>query len=64
MPGLTLVLAALIRWCPIWVPLARPQCRVWQTGPWFDNHRRLRELVAELEALSLAIAEADPGWNR
>jgi len=32
--------------------------------PWFDNHRRLRELAAELEALSLAIAEADPRWNR
>jgi hypothetical protein len=32
--------------------------------PWFDNHRRLRELVAELEELSLAIAEADPRWNR
>jgi hypothetical protein len=30
----------------------------------FDNHRRLRELVAELEELSLAIAEADPRWNR
>jgi len=33
-------------------------------GPWFDNHRRLRELAAELEELSLAIAEADPRWNR
>jgi hypothetical protein len=33
-------------------------------APWFDNHRRLRELVAELENLSLAIAEADPRWNR
>jgi hypothetical protein len=33
-------------------------------GPWFDNHRRLRELIAELEALSLAIAENDPRWNR
>src|SRR5579859_2419934 len=32
--------------------------------PWFDNHRRLRELIAELEELSLAIAEADPRWNR
>ena len=27
-------------------------------------HRRLRELVAELEELSLDIAEADPRWNR
>jgi len=33
-------------------------------GPWFGNHRRLRELAAELEELSLAIAEADPRWNR
>ena len=33
-------------------------------GPWFDSHRRLRELITELEALSLAIAEADPRWNR
>jgi hypothetical protein len=33
-------------------------------GPWFGNHRRLRELIAELEELSLAIAEADPRWNR
>jgi hypothetical protein len=32
--------------------------------PWFDNHRRLRELIAELEALSLDIAEHDPRWNR
>jgi hypothetical protein len=32
--------------------------------PWFDNHRRLRELIAELEELSLAIAEADPRWQR
>ena len=33
-------------------------------APWFGNHRRLRELIAELEDLSLAIAEADPRWNR
>jgi hypothetical protein len=33
-------------------------------GPWFDNHRRLRELITELETLSLAITEADPRWNR
>jgi hypothetical protein len=32
--------------------------------PWFDNHRRLRELIAELEALSLDITENDPRWNR
>ena len=33
-------------------------------GPWFDNHKRLRELIADLEALSLEIAESDPRWNR
>jgi hypothetical protein len=33
-------------------------------APWFDNHKRLRELITELEALSLAIAENDPRWNR
>ena len=33
-------------------------------GPWFGNHKRLRELITELEALSLAITEADPRWNR
>ena len=32
--------------------------------PWFDNHRRLRALITELENLSLAIAEADPRWKR
>ncbi|MGO8956485.1 MAG: DUF6788 family protein [Streptosporangiaceae bacterium] len=31
---------------------------------WFDNQRRLRALLAELEALSLAIADADPRWRR
>jgi hypothetical protein len=29
----------------------------------FDNHRRLKELVAELEALSLSIVDADPRWE-
>jgi Family of unknown function (DUF6788) len=33
-------------------------------APWFDNHKRLRELVAELEQLSLDIAGNDPRWNR
>ena len=32
--------------------------------PWFDNHRRLRQLITELEELSLAITDADPRWNR
>jgi hypothetical protein len=31
-------------------------------APWFDNHRR--ELITELEELSLAIADADLRWNR
>ncbi len=31
---------------------------------WLDNHRRLRALVAELEALTLAIADAGPRWQR
>jgi len=33
-------------------------------APWFDNHKRLRELITELEAHSLDIAENDPRWNR
>jgi len=33
-------------------------------GPWLESQRRLRSLVTELETLSLAIAEADPRWNR
>jgi hypothetical protein len=32
--------------------------------PWFDTHKRLRELITELEELSLAITENDPRWNR
>jgi len=32
-------------------------------SPWFDNHRRLRELLTELEELSLAITEADPAGS-
>jgi uncharacterized protein DUF6788 len=31
---------------------------------WLDNHRRLRALAAELEALTLAIADADPRAKR
>jgi len=31
---------------------------------WLDNHRKLRALVAELEALTLAIADADPRGKR
>ena len=32
--------------------------------PWFDNQRRLRALVTELETLSQEIAGNDPRWNR
>ncbi len=32
--------------------------------PWFDNQRRLRSLIAELETLSQQIADADPRWQR
>jgi hypothetical protein len=31
--------------------------------PWFENRRRLRELTAELEALSLEVAERAEGWS-
>lgn len=30
----------------------------------FDNHRRLKELVHELEDLAVAIVDADPRWKR
>lgn len=33
-------------------------------GPWFDNERRLRSLVADLEQLSLGIVDGDPRWDR
>jgi hypothetical protein len=32
--------------------------------PWFDNQRRLRALITELETLSQEIADSDPRWNR
>ena len=31
--------------------------------PYLDNHRRLRVLVAELEALTLAMVESDPRFH-
>ncbi len=31
--------------------------------PWFENNRRLRELISELEALSLQAAEHAEGWG-
>ncbi len=31
---------------------------------WIDNDRRLRELLARLEALGTAAFEADPRWKR
>ncbi len=32
-------------------------------GAWFDNAKHVRELVAELETLSLRVAERDEGWS-
>jgi hypothetical protein len=31
--------------------------------PWIDNQRRLRELLAQLEALGTAALETDPRWQ-
>lgn len=41
--------------------LSPDQLERYQTG--FDNARRLRELIAELEALSLQAAERAEGWT-
>ena len=32
--------------------------------PWFENNRRLRQLISELETLSLQTAEQAEGWTR
>lgn len=32
--------------------------------PWFDNNRRLRHLVTELEALSLQVVDDVEGWRQ
>jgi hypothetical protein len=32
--------------------------------PWFENRRRLRQLIGELEQLSLETAEQAEGWTR
>jgi len=32
--------------------------------PWFDNQRRLRTLITELENFSQEIADNDPRWHR
>src|SRR5438552_18713411 len=32
--------------------------------PWFDDNRKLRRLIAELEALSLTTAEDEEGWGK
>jgi hypothetical protein len=34
-----------------------------QYRPWFDNTRRLRELVSELEALSVQVVAETEGWE-
>lgn len=33
-------------------------------GSWFDNEKRLRSLVRELEDLSLSIIDNDPRWAK
>jgi hypothetical protein len=32
--------------------------------PWFDNARRLHDLIAELQSLTLQIVERAEGWHR
>ena len=32
--------------------------------PWINNYRRLRQLIAELEALSLQAAQDAEGWGK
>ena len=41
-----------------------PDDQVADYRQWIDNDRRLRELVAKLEALTLAVADADPRARR
>jgi hypothetical protein len=43
---------------------ARIAAEIADYQPWFDNQRRLRALVAELETPSQQIAGADPRWQR
>src|SRR5215469_1187284 len=49
---------------------ARTVCRWLSPGqlhdyqPWIDNDRRLRDLLAQLQALGAAALDADPRWNR
>jgi hypothetical protein len=33
-------------------------------GPWFDNERKARALMAELEQISLMVVDEDPRWHR
>jgi hypothetical protein len=33
-------------------------------GPWFENERKARRLLTELEMLSLSIVDDDPRWKR
>ncbi|MGH3999267.1 MAG: DUF6788 family protein [Pseudonocardiaceae bacterium] len=42
--------------------LSEAQLRDYQ--PWFDNARRLRDLITALEALSLQVLSHDPRWGR
>lgn len=40
-----------------------PDDQVGAYRQWIDNHRRLRELVAELEDLTLAVADQTSGYQ-
>lgn len=42
--------------------LTEAQLRDYQ--PWFDNSRRLRTLITELEGVSLQVLDEDPRWGR
>src|SRR5262249_53539184 len=46
------------------IPRLVPEEQVADYRQWIDNDRRLRELVAELETLTLAIADASPRPRR
>ena len=46
------------------IPRLVPDEQLADYRQWLDNHRRLRALVAELEALTLAIADTGPRGRR
>lgn len=42
--------------------LSEEQLRDYQ--PWFDNARKLKDLAAQLEALTLEVIDTDERWGR